>query len=392
VKARLRTTSRLLRYSVTGAAAAICLGAVVGLGTLARTDVQSVQEDAPPLSVAFERVVLTDGYVVPKTFVGRIEARQQSAMGFEIGGLVASVHVDEGDIVVAGTVIAGLDTARMESRRQELIAARDIAEADRSLAEVTLGRTRESFRLGAASIQDLDVAEQTFAAAAASERRADAAVAAIEVDLSKAVIAAPFDAIIAHRFVDTGGVVAAGEPIVVLLERRGPQVRLGIGGTDVMGITLDEPIGISVGDRSFAGRVLRILPTRNSVSRDVTVIVGLDATLEDVRQGDLARYTMNTPVDVHGFWVPIRALAESDRGLWSMYQIVQDLDEGGTTTGFMLARVEVELLYAEAERAFVRGPFDDDDRFVSDGLHRVTPGMRITPQVETSAGTLSGNR
>lgn len=365
---------------------------VVGLGALARTDVQTVQEDAPPLTVSFERVVLTDGYIVPKTFVGRIEARQQSAMGFEIGGLVASMHFDEGDVVVAGTVIASLDTARMESRRKELIAARGIAEANRSLAEVTLSRTRESFRLGAASIQDLDVAEQSFAAAAASERRAEAAVDAIEVDLSKAAIAAPFDAIVAQRFVDIGGVVAAGEPIVVLLERSEPQVRLGIGGPDVAGIAPGEPIDISVGERSFAGRVLRILPTRNSVSRDVAVIVGLDATLEDVRQGDLARYTMNTPIDVHGFWVPVRALAESDRGLWSIYRVVSAVDDDDATTAFLLARVEVELLYAEAERAFVRGPLDDGDRFVSDGLHRVTPGMRVTPQVETDASTLSGNR
>lgn len=366
-----------LRYAVTGAVVLICLGVVVGTGTIARGTASVDGDDAPPLSVAAGRVALQTGYEVPRTFVGRVEARQQSEVGFEVGGLVLSVYPDEGDNIIAGAEVAALDTTRLEARRAEVDAALGVAEASRRLAELTLGRTRESHRRGAASFQDLDIAEQSFLAALAEERRVRASSEAIGVDITKSVIRAPFDAIVSRRLVDAGRVVGAGEPVAVLLERGAPQVRLGLGGVLADGLAVGERVSVTVSERSIKGTVLRVLPVRDGASRNVTVIVGLDAFLGEVRQGDLAHYARETTVAADGFWVPMRAITESERGLWSLYRIVERSGPGAAS-GSVLARVEVELLHAETERAFVRGPLRDGDSIVVDGLHRVAPGMRVS--------------
>ncbi len=382
---RARWLTSLVRPVASLAVVVVCIGAVVGFGAAVHRTGQEIRDDAPPLVVTADRVVLQKGYRVQRSFVGRVEARQQSMMGFEIGGLVTSVAVEEGDAVDAGTVIASLDTARLEARLLELEAAREIANANRTLAELTFDRTHASARQNAVSLQELDNARQALAAASAAERQAEAIVNSIRVDIEKSVIRAPFDAVIAERLVDAGKVVDAGEPIAMLFERSGPQVRLGVGGNFATEFIEGTSVELLVSDRSVSGRVLRVLPTRDGVSRDVAVLVRLDVSLglsldlshDNLRQGDLARYAMEVPVVADGFWVPIGALAESERGLWSLYRIVGEPDPNHPSNGLVVTRVEVEVLHAETDRAFVRGPLTEGDWFVADGLHRITPGMRV---------------
>jgi len=393
VSSRARRFTSLVRPVASLAVVVVCIGAVVGFGAAVHRTDQEIRDDAPSLVVSVDRVALQTGYSVQRSFVGRVEARQQSMMGFEIGGLVTSVAVEEGDAVAAGTVIATLDTARLEARLLELEAAREIADANRTLAELTLGRTRESASQKAASLQELDNARQALAAALAAERQAEAVVNSIRVDIAKSVIRAPFDAVIAERLVDAGRVVSAGEPIAMLFQRSSPQVRLGVGGNFATEFIEGTSVELLISDRSVSGHVLRVLPTRDSISRDVAVLVRLDVSLglsldpsldpslnpslSKLRQGDLARYAMEVPVVADGFWVPIGALAESERGLWSLYRIVGESDPSDAGDGLVVTRVEVEVLHAETDRAFVRGPLTTGDRFVVDGLHRITPGMRV---------------
>jgi hypothetical protein len=54
---------------------------------------------------------------VARSFVGRVEARQESDLGFEIDGMVVGVEVEEGDIVEVGGVIATLGSERLRARR-----------------------------------------------------------------------------------------------------------------------------------------------------------------------------------------------------------------------------------------------------------------------------------
>ena len=50
--------------------------------------------------------------------------------------------------------------------------------------------------------------------------------------------------------------------------------------------------------------------------------------------------------------------------------------------GFVLELRPVDILYAELERAYVRGAFEDGELALKTGTHRVVPGLKVRPVTE----------
>jgi RND family efflux transporter MFP subunit len=374
----------LKRSATAGALALIALG-VAGFG-LAVHSIPEVVEDGPgqePLVVVTEVVQWQDGYEVTRYFVGRIEARQESDLGFELGGMVREVLVDEGDLVSAGAVVAVLDSDRLRAKRQELVAARDEARARLELAELTLARLTEALELNATSRQEYDNADKARAAAVAALDRAEAAIASIEVDITKTTLRSPFDAVVSDRYVDSGRVVDAGVPVLRLFERARPKARIGVAGGTVASVRQGNTVGIMVGGQEIRGRISAVLPTRDRRGRAVDVIVELDAELDGLRRGDLARLALTRPVESRGFWVPMQSLTEGTRGLWSLYTFGEPPPEADGAAPRLL-QTQVEVLHVEADRAYVRGALHEDQRFVARGLQRVAPGMAVRADTSLS--------
>ena len=46
---------------------------------------------------------------------------------------------------------------------------------------------------------------------------------------------------------------------------------------------------------------------------------------------------------------------------------------------FVLERRPVQVIHAEADRAFVSGTLVEGDRVVASGVHRLVPGARVRP-------------
>lgn len=176
---------------------------------------------------------------------GRIEADDIDITP-KFAGRVATLLVDEGDMVAAGQVLARMDTRDLDAslRRAEAI----IREAQRALdatsaelvhrqaqvrlAELEYDRTEQLARKDFASKQLVDqrraerdiaraqvnagaanvgVAEQTVEAATKEAER-------IRIDIADGILVAPRNGRVQYRLVNTGEVVAAGAKIFTLLD------------------------------------------------------------------------------------------------------------------------------------------------------------------------------
>jgi len=87
------------------AAVGTCLIAGTVLGFAARgfeRGVNSASAGPSALPVATLRVQPQPAYEARRLFVGRVEPRCESAVGFELGGLLQALGVDEGDDVQVG--------------------------------------------------------------------------------------------------------------------------------------------------------------------------------------------------------------------------------------------------------------------------------------------------
>ena len=369
-------TRRILGATATllGTAAAIgAAGTLVWLGTnqiAARADKLDASVEIAPIPVLSAPLVESGSYTVRTAFSGRVEARRALGLGFEQGGTVAFLTVEEGERVKAGETIARLDTRTLAAERAAQAAGRDALRAQAELAELTTNRQRELLAAKHISEARYDDARLTLARIEAEIRSVDAAIQAIDVLLDKAVLRAPFDAVIGTRFVDDGTRVAGGQPIVQLFEDTADQFRVGLPRSIAARLVPGEMAVVEIDGERFDARVVFIRDDIDPATRTQSVILGLpdNANLPD---GSLGTLSLSREVTAGGAWVPSTALVEGVRGLWTLYLIEDGAD------GPVARREAVELIHSDGDRAYVRGAFGAAARIVSNGPHRVSDGQPV---------------
>jgi RND family efflux transporter MFP subunit len=331
------------------------------------TESRAAAEPAP-LHVETLEIHQLDSYEVHRVFSGTVRSRRASQLGFERPGLVARVLVDEGDVVREGQVIARLDTAQLRAARRRVAASLKEAEAGVGISTLTADRLQQLAEEQYISRQSADEARFGLQAAEAKRLELRAALAQIDVDLSKSKLVAPFSGVVSQRLVDEGTVVAAGSPIVRFRESDEREAVIGVPRT--IPIDVGSVRELVLDRRSFEAPVTALINDVNARTRTVTAIIELPA---DVRaaDGQVIDLVHRRRVFDSGFWVPITALTEGLRGMWTVYSVEQDGDSG------VVRREAVEVLHAESDRAFVRGTLEASEQVISNGLHRVVPGQRV---------------
>jgi len=237
----------------------IALALLVGAVFLVRASPEAAPPDPGPL-VAVETLELLPGFSMETRFLGRVEAMRRSGLGFELEGMLREVHVDIGDRVEAGQLLAGLDTARLDAALREVEARARAAQADAKLAEAELVRVEALTTSQVASLREKDEAVRVRDAALAQNEAADAAVERIRQDLQKSQLRAPFGGTIVSRQLDEGAVVAAGETVLELLETDRLRIRAGIAKEMADQWSPGEEVKVEAGGQSLLARVETIVP------------------------------------------------------------------------------------------------------------------------------------
>lgn len=375
-------------------------GCLVGLGISAATPVQigpaladstTNTDPSPPgntLLVNSLTVQVLDRYEVVERYAGRVVSRRSSSLGFERSGRLESVQVDEGDRVEKGDVLAQLDTSRLEAKIGELKAELERSQAQRQetqvryeLAQTTADRNRKLLASKQVSKQAFD--ESVFEAKAFSAKLAganaqvkyvEATIKVVEVDLDRSALKAPFTGSIVSRWADEGTTVGVGERVLRLIENQKLEVHVGIPSHATAGLELGQNYEIEIGGEIHDAKLRSLLSEIDSSTRTVTAILELGSVPRTPRVGQLARLKMVWQTEARGFWLPMTALAEGRRGLWSAYALEPD---GPDRTLRKVSLRELQLLHSEEDRAFVRGTLRDGEVVVASGLHRLVPGQWV---------------
>lgn len=336
-------------------------------------------------AVAHLQARAESGYVASRVYAGRTVAGRAAELGFRHAGEIAEVHVDSGDSVTRGHELARLDDADAAARLRQAEAEVTVAEAnlaaleaEAELARQTEARFRELRSTGHASEQvydeqrlSLTAKEAQLGVAVASLVRAEAALATARVALAQTRIVAPFDGVVQARYLDEGSQVGAGSRVLRLVELGGIEAHVGIPESVLAGLDRDRPHPVLWQSRRYPARLRTVLPEVDAATRTLTAVFELAA--DEIPLGTVVELELQSRVEEPGYWLPVTALTESDRGLWAVFVIGED----GT-----LDRRLVEILHAEASRAYVRGTLRDGELVVRTGVQRLVPGQRVTPATE----------
>jgi len=315
--------------------------ALTAAGIYALSSVNGIRADINPANVAaVERGTMVRSVVA----TGRIEPIAKVEIKSKANGIIEVLHVDVGDMVAPGDVLAELDKENLEARVREAHANLKAARAAQQVAEAeleknslqaagpdveyyrrTCERALSLFRQNLISQSDVDktqadlelamnrqevarsqlpIARAKIAEAEANVARATATVERAEEELANTTIRAPIRGTVLTRDVEVGSPVssilnlgAAATLVMTLGDIDRVFVRGKVDESDIGWVQLGQPARITVEtfqDRAFEGRVTQISPI--GVERDNVTTFEVEVSIENPAKDLKANMTANAEI------------------------------------------------------------------------------------------------
>lgn len=331
------------------------------------------KQEAPPVveqPVLVFPVTYQTQYAKPYRATGKVESNQQALVGFENGGKVAQILVEDGAVITAGQVLAKLDTQRLEAQLTELTAAQSLVEAEVRLAQNTKERVVDLVARKLDSAQRLDEVSENLNIAQARLTQITAQVASLRLEIKKSTIYASTDGNVIKRMVDPGAVVAVGQPIFEIASNVVLQARIPLPPQVAHTLNRGDFTSLTVGNKSLNGQLSSLGSQRNLRTRTVDALFALPANA-DILVGDLVRANLTVAEEQTGTWIPVSALANGIRGMWTVLVAQQ-------TGATLLESRTVEVIYTDGEMAYVSGAVQDNELVVLAGTHRFIAGQKVS--------------
>lgn len=311
------------------------------VGPMAPVRVTVVSAQAAPLQVSLFGI-------------GTVEARRSYLMGPTSAARVRAVHVEVGQTVPAGTLLAEMDPIDLDDKVQALEASlaraqssldaaqaqRDDGRARLALAEANARRTRELQDRGFISPSAMEVRLQELQSAQAGLRAAEANLAAQGHEQHRLVaeksallrqraalrLVAPATAVVTAREAEVGSTVVAGQAVLRLVEPQSLWLRVRLDQGRSQGLTAGLPATIvlrSQPERPLEGRLERVEPLSDSVTEERMAMVAFSAPLPGLSVGELAEVTLRLPEAAPQILVPNSSLQRQgqQQGVW----VVEDV-------------------------------------------------------------------
>ncbi len=314
--------------------------------------------------------VVAAGSAATVTATGTLGAKDEVALSFKIGGIIARVLVDEGASVRRGQVLAVLDQREIDAMVAKATAGAEKAERDAARAE----RLFQDSVVTLVQLQDA----QTGRAAAQADLRAT------RVNHEFSTIVAPNDGVILSRTGNPGQLVGPGTAVIQFASKgRGSVLRAGLPDRDAVTVRRGTPAQVqfdAVPGRVFTGRVSQIGAAADARTGTFTVEVQLDGVAglpsglvghltiggaaEAGKRGQGSKETATVGVAA----IPAEALVEGDGD----HGVVFTVDATGTHA----LRRSVTLVGLSGDKVLVRG-LDGVSRVVSAGATWLVDSARV---------------
>lgn len=302
------------------------------------------------------------------TATGMLAGKEEIALAFKIGGVVARVSVDEGAHVKQGQILAELSQTEIGSEVEKATQARLKAQRDFQRAE---GLYRDSV----VTLEQLQDATTAVEVAESNLR-----IARFNRDWS--VIRAPASGVILQKTVEASQLVSPGTSVLVMrTARKGLVLRVGLSDRDVMRVRLGDRATVrfeALPGESFAGSVAQIASASDAATGTYEVEIAVQARGQQLASGLVGRIevTPRTTIDVP--LVPIESLVEGDGDSATVYVLSAD--------GQRALRRRVHVAFITGASAAITSGIAGGDRVVTSGAGYVRDSSLVRLVTTASAG------
>ncbi len=227
---------------------------------------------APEDVFTLQASALASGPVV----TGSIQPERKADLRAEVSAVVLQVLKENGDVVRTGDVLVRLDpTTIQDNLRSAQDGARNAAQALEQ-AERAVQRLKTLRTSGMTSLQALDDAEVRRNSAQSELSASNARAVLARQQLDRTVVRAPFDGVVGDRKVSAGDTAAIGKELLKVLDPTSMRFAGRVSSDKISVVSVGQPVSFRINgyaNQEFRGKIARIDPSANDVTRQVEVLV-----------------------------------------------------------------------------------------------------------------------
>ncbi len=249
------------------------------------------------------------------SFSGTIHGRTEQALAFQIPGKVVQKLVQAGDYVQEGTPLYKLDSKDVSEQASAAQGQLTAASAQLDLARSNLARYEELYAQDAISAMQIDQARNAAKLASAQRDQAEAAYNRALNQESFATLKADRSGVVGSTMVEVGQVVAAGTPVVMLVDTKDLDVQISLTEKNAK----EYPIGTraeitfwSQPDLKISGVVREVSPAPNPKTGTYDAKIALTKVPDSVQLGMTAEVHFQKDAG-KTITIPLSAMAEQQQ-------------------------------------------------------------------------------
>jgi RND family efflux transporter MFP subunit len=307
---------------------------------------------------------------VPTTITGRIEARDEAALGFRISGRIAENDLRLGDRVTPGQILARLESQNEQNALRTARARLAAAEAQLTEARNRFERQETLLADGWTTRARFDEAQQALQTAQSQVDDAEAQLETAQDLVSFTELKADAPGVVTAVGPRAGEVVQAGQMIARLARQDGRDAVFEVPAQVIRSAPPDPEITVTLTEDptvTAIGRVREVSPQADPVTRTFDVKVGLTDPPEAMRLGA----TVTGRMQVHAsaaIELPAAALTRFNR-----QPAVWVVDSSSHTVSLH----NVDVLGFDQETVAISGGLDEGRIVVTAGVQALHPGQKV---------------
>ncbi|MDK9783432.1 multidrug efflux RND transporter periplasmic adaptor subunit VmeY [Vibrio sp. B172a] len=335
--------------------------------------------------VVTQDVTIID-YQPSKSYIGRIEAVEDTNITAQVSGYLEARHFDEGQMVEKGQLLYSIEPSSFEAQVASAKAALAQAKAALKKAELDHERGKNLLPRGSISQSEFDALTATLLGARAELEAANAQLKLAEVNLSYTQIRAPFSGRISDSKVSTGDLLSPSSGILTTLVSLDPvhtsfsvseRERLTLGMDRIKGDGSDESSGVEVQLELENGEYFEHLGQLDFLGNRIntqTGTIAMRALVPNPEQqllpGQHIKVNLRDKNAKDVIVIPRRAVQTDLEGDFAMVM----------TEGNVAERRNVKLGPQVEQGIIISEGLEQDDTVITQGLQRVRNGVEVRIQ------------
>ena len=307
-------------------------------------------------------------------YTGVIEPWKKINITPDIGGKIAKIHVNEGDRIKRGQLLAEMDTRAIRLQLEQAQAGLAVAQANYKDAKRNMERMERLQQEKAVSDQQYEKIRLAYEAADAQLQQGQAAVNLARHNLDVSLMKAPFNGVVASKNAEVGDVInpmmggfSPASGVLTLMDFSRVKIEIDVSHQDVVRIKKGQPAQLGVTaypDKDFFGRVSLVNITADPMTKKFKVVVEVSNPDLLLRPNTFGELFLEVSTHENTLVIPQKAILEG--------KYVFVVREDNT-----VEKKEVILGLQNSDRIEIVNGLKEGDLVVTDGNYGLEDGAKI---------------